>query len=67
LRFLKPDGRLVAIMSAGVSFRQDKRTTAFRKLVEERGGMIEPLPEDSFKESGTSVNTVLVVVDGIDD
>lgn len=64
LKFLKPDGRLVAIMSAGVTFRQDRKTTAFRELVEARGGTIEPLPEDSFKESGTSVRTVLVIIDG---
>jgi hypothetical protein len=27
---LKPSGSLVAIMSAGVMFRQDKRTSVFR-------------------------------------
>lgn len=59
LRFLKPGGRLVAVMSAGVAFRQDKKTAAFRALAEERGS-IEALPEGTFRESGTSVNTVLV-------
>lgn len=64
LKFLKPDGRLVAIMSAGVTFRQDRKTAAFRQLVEARGGTIEPLPADSFKDSGTNVRTVLVTIDG---
>lgn len=64
LRFLKPGGRLVAIMSAGVTFRTDRRTADFRRLVEERGGVIEPLPDDTFQESGTGVRTVLVIIDG---
>jgi hypothetical protein len=63
LRFLKPGGRLVAIMGAGVTFRQDKRTTEFRDLVKGMGGTIEPLPEGSFKASGTMVNTVIVTID----
>ena len=62
LKFLKPDGTLVAIMSAGVEFRQDKKATAFRELVESRGGVIEALPEGSFKQSGTNVNTVIVTL-----
>jgi len=62
LQFLKPGGLLVAVMSAGVSFRNDARTTAFRELVEQRGGSIEALPENSFKASGTGVNTVIAVI-----
>lgn len=62
LEFLKPGGRLVAIMSAGVTFRQDKRTTEFRALVDFCNGTIEPNPEDSFKSSGTGVNTVMVTM-----
>jgi predicted RNA methylase len=53
---------VVAIMSASVLFRTDKRTAEFRALVESYGGTIEPLPESSFKESGTAVNTCRVVV-----
>jgi len=60
---LAPGGRLVAIMSAGVKFRQDKKTEAFRTFVESVGGEIEDLPEDTFKPSGTSVRTVMVVLD----
>lgn len=62
LSFLKPGGLLVAVMSAGVVFRNDARTTEFRALVESRGGRIEPLPENSFKASGTGVNTVIAVI-----
>ncbi|OAH41023.1 hypothetical protein AX289_30590 [Methylorubrum populi] len=62
LRFLRPGGRLVAIMSGGIIFRQG-RAAAFRARVAEMGGTITPLPADSFKASGTSVNTCLVVID----
>jgi predicted RNA methylase len=43
LRFLKPDGLLVAVMAAGVEFRQDRLANEFRALVEGRGGEIERL------------------------
>jgi len=62
LKFLKPGGRLVSVMSASVTFRQNKLTAEFRQLVEDRGGMIEPNPDDAFKESGTRVRTVNVVI-----
>lgn len=62
LKFLKPGGLLVAVMSAGISFRNDKRTTDFRALVDDCGGSIEALPENSFRASGTSVNTVIAVI-----
>lgn len=60
--FLAKGGRLAAIMSAGVLFRQNKLTTDFRAFVDGRGGSIEPLPDNAFKESGTNVNTVLVTI-----
>ena len=53
---------VVAITSASVIFRNDKKTEAFRKLVAYYGGTIEELPAESFKESGTQVNTCLIVV-----
>lgn len=59
---LKPGGRLVAVMSAGVTFRQTSAAVAFRARVEALGGEIHGLPDDSFKESGTGVRTVLAVV-----
>ncbi len=57
---LAPGGRLVAIMSAGAEFRTGKKYEQFRQLVEDCDGYIEALPADTFKEAGTSVNTVLV-------
>lgn len=49
-------------MSASVTFRDNKLTTAFRDLVDDRGGSIEPNDQGAFKESGTLVNTVTVVI-----
>lgn len=53
---------VVAVASASVMFRNDNKTVAFRELVASYGGTIEELPADSFKESGTGVNTCLVIV-----
>lgn len=62
-RFLKPKGRLVSVMAAGVKFRQDHAAAGFREFLEDRDGTIEDLPSESFKQSGTSVNTVIVTLE----
>jgi predicted RNA methylase len=62
LKFLKSGGLLVSVMASGVTFRDNKLTTEFRDLIRQRGGDIEALPEGSFKESGTMVNTVIVTI-----
>jgi hypothetical protein len=59
---LNPGGALVAIMSEGPFFRQDNKAKEFRAWLEGCHYWVEPLPADSFKESGTGVNTQLVVV-----
>lgn len=59
---LKPGGRLVAVMSAGITFRQTSAAVAFRSRLEALGGTLHPLPEGAFKESGTGVNTVIAVL-----
>lgn len=62
-RFLRFGGRLVAIMAAGVLFRQNRKTVEFRQWVLSLGGDIEELPEGTFKEEGTMVRAVLVTID----
>lgn len=57
---LAPGGRLIAIMAAGITFRQDRKTVAFMNLLAHAHGTFEKNPADSFRASGTSVNTVLV-------
>ncbi|TMR92824.1 methyltransferase [Nonomuraea basaltis] len=61
LQFLKPGGRLVAVMGAGVIFQQFRAAEKFRGLVEERGGWFEELPEGSFAPA-TGASTVVVVI-----
>ena len=58
---LKPEGRLVSIMSNGVTFRSNKKTVQFRELIANKG-FYENLPEDSFYSSGTRVRTIIVVL-----
>lgn len=60
---LKPGGRLVAIMSAGVEFREDALAREFRAFVATCRGSIERLPDGSFSESGTAVRTCLVTME----
>lgn len=55
-------GIMVSVMGEGAFFRGDKKAVAFRKWLELVGGTSEPLPNGSFKESGTGVNTRLVVI-----
>ncbi len=61
LSLLKTGGILVSVMSAGVLFRNNKKTQKFREDILNYAEVI-PLPEGSFKESGTMVNTILVKI-----
>lgn len=60
--FLKPGGRLVAIMGEGAFFRQDRKAQEFRALLDVHG-ISEQLPAGSFEASGTNVNTRIVILD----
>jgi len=62
LKFVKQGGLLASVMSASVLFRDNKLTSDFRDVVYQSGGLIEELPEGSFKQSGTMVNTVIVKI-----
>lgn len=58
---LAPDGILVAIMSSGVTFRENKKTVEFcEKILEPHCIHLEHLPNGAFKKSGTMVNTILL-------
>jgi predicted RNA methylase len=60
---LKPGGRVVSIMSPSPFFNGNGKAAAFREWFEDNGGSMEKLPDNSFKDSGTGVGTVLVVLD----
>ena len=55
--------RVVSVASASVLFRDNKKTVVFRERVFDLGGTIEPLPDNTFLESGTAVKTCVVSVD----
>ena len=60
LGFLKPGGRLAAIVGAGARFRTTKAHVAFRARLDALGAVWEDLPPDTFKAAGTGVRTCLV-------
>lgn len=63
LKFLKPGGVLVAVMAAGLTFRTNRKTNVFRELLDAQAAWeLHELPAGSFQESGTGVNTCVVVV-----
>lgn len=62
LRFLKPDGFLTAIMSAGTEFRETRKAVAFRDLMTKMNASWRDLPPGSFSSVGTHCNTVIVRV-----
>ncbi|MFD4315023.1 class I SAM-dependent methyltransferase [Streptomyces sp. NPDC058548] len=64
IKFMKDDGILVSVMTAGLMWWSDRASVDFRKAVDEVGGEIEALPDDSFAVSGTNVRTCLVYVPG---
>ncbi len=61
---LRESGSLVSVMSVGPFFRGDRKATAFREWFDRVGGCTEDLPPNSFKHSGTGVNSCLVVIHG---
>ena len=58
---LKEGGRLISVASASVEFNSQKKYKKLREFIEKNGRIIK-LEKDSFKESGTNVNTVLVIL-----
>tara|TARA_R110002153_G_scaffold173631_3_gene326450 strand:- start:16951 stop:25440 length:8490 start_codon:yes stop_codon:yes gene_type:complete len=61
---LKPGGKLVAIMGAGVK-NSRKKAVEFREWLDDAGSYIEDLPDGSFKTSDrpTGVSTVMVTIE----
>ena len=68
-KFLKPGGKLAAIMGPGWRFHNTKKADEFRDFVEENGEQqgchgenYGDIPEGAFKVSGTNVKTTWVVL-----
>jgi hypothetical protein len=58
-RFVRPGGKLVSIVSPGMTYR---KTAPYMDLAAwlQAHGTIEELPDGSFAESGTNIRTVLI-------
>lgn len=61
-QFVKPGGAVIAIMGAGVKYRSQRPYSAFREWLDERGGEMIDIPAGAFKESGTGVASVMVII-----
>lgn len=63
LKFVRPGGMLISIMSPSFTFRTDRKTTAFKELLDSCDLYeITVLPTGTFKESGTMVSTLMLKV-----
>lgn len=58
--FMSDDAVLVSVMTQGLLWWSDQKTVEFRQMVEDAEGTIEELPDDSFRECGTSIRTCLL-------
>jgi predicted RNA methylase len=63
MEFVKPGGVLTSVMSPAWQTSTTSKAKAFRAWLEGFSNVeVSPLPEGSFKESGTNVRTVLVTI-----
>uniref|UniRef100_A0A6M3LPX9 Putative methyltransferase n=1 Tax=viral metagenome TaxID=1070528 RepID=A0A6M3LPX9_9ZZZZ len=63
LTFLDKKGILVSVMSAGVNFRQNKKTLDFWETINEKyNHEVIELPSKAFKVAGTMVNTIILKI-----
>lgn len=61
--FLRPGGRLIAIMGEGPFFRDNRAEQSFREWLDDVGATVVRLPEGAFKNSGTGVRARMVIID----
>lgn len=69
-KFLKPGGKLVAIMGEGAFFRNDAKAKEFRKWLADVGGTSEKLAQgaftgkEAFRQTGTASRIVEITKEG---
>lgn len=62
VRLLRPGGILAAIMSPHWTFAEDAQSLSFRAMLSTLSHEWTPLPEGSFRVSGTGVNTGVLII-----
>lgn len=60
---LKPNGRLVSVMSKHWQMSDNKRETTFRDWLYTKKHTVKEIEAGAFKEAGTGIATVLVVIE----
>ncbi len=61
--FLTPGGRMVCITGPSWQYRTDKKSVAFKEWFESLpSATVEELPAGTFKDSGTNVRSLLLVI-----
>jgi hypothetical protein len=60
---LSSGGKMAAILGEGIFFRDDRKSQTFRAWMKAVGAYAERLPEGSFRQSRTNVNTRLLIVE----
>jgi predicted RNA methylase len=60
--FIRPGGRLVAVLSSSFTFRKQRRFVEFRDWAKSVGATWTQNPEGTFRPSGTNVSTVTLEV-----
>ncbi|MEE8206875.1 MAG: class I SAM-dependent methyltransferase [Nitrospinaceae bacterium] len=60
---LKDGGVLVSIMSPGPFYRADRKSREFREWLDQVGSYKTDVPAGEFKQSGTNISTVIVVIE----
>ncbi len=60
---LKPKGRLVAVSSTHWEFDKTKKSEDFREWIKKVNAQVIRVPEGTFKESGTLIPTLIIVID----
>lgn len=61
----KNNGTILTLMSTGWRTKSDKKSVSFREWLERVGAYQRDIPAGAFKESGTNVATVFLVIDVI--
>lgn len=59
---LRDGGWLISVMSPHFAFAEDRKSVEFREWLKKVNGVTHELAANSFKESGTEVNTFLVQI-----
>lgn len=59
---LRPNGVLVSVVSENSLYYDNDNTKEFNDWLKEHNAYIEPIPYGAFKESGTTVDTVIIKV-----